>query len=109
MAVSASMPMHEQNARRFVAIAATLGVLGVAFNLNDEGATLPKILAGLGVVSLIWSIHRFGRLGPDATIVYEEPEEAVAPKKKKKKKKKPTAESPTSGSAPAPDDSSDAS
>jgi len=105
--VTASMPMREQNARRFVAIAATLGVLGVAFNLNDEGATLPKILAGLGVVSLIWSIHRFGRLGPDATIVYDEPEEAAVPKKKKKKKKKP-AESPTSGSVPTPDDSSDA-
>lgn len=109
MAVTASMPMREQNARRFVAIAATLGVLGVAFNLNEEGATMPKILAGIGVVSLIWSIHRFGRLGPDATIVYEEPEEAPAPKKKKKKKKKAAAESSPAGTAPTADDSSDAS
>lgn len=83
-----TMPMREQNARRFVAIAATLGVLGVAFNLNAEDSTMPKVLACVAVVSLVWSIHRFGRLGPDEELVFEEPDEAPAPKKKKKKKKK---------------------
>jgi len=101
MAVTASMPMREQNARRFLAIAATLGVLGVAFNLNSDDSTLPKILAALGIVTLIWSIHRFGRLGPDAPMVFAEPEDDAAPKKKKKKKKRP-AETETSG--PAPDE-----
>lgn len=90
-----TMPMREQNARRFMAIAATLGVLGVAFNLNTEDSTLPKLLACAAVVSLVWSIHRFGRLGPDEALVFEEPEAEPAPKKKKKKKKRPSAESPT--------------
>jgi hypothetical protein len=89
MAMSATLPMREQNARRFLGIAATLGVLGVAFNLNSDDSTLPKVVAALGVVVLIWSIHRFGRLGPDAMIVFEEPEAEGAPKKKKKKKKQP--------------------
>lgn len=84
MTVGMSLP--EQNARRFMAIAATLGVVGVAFNLNGDG-TLPKILAGAGVVALVWSIHRFGRLGPDAVLSFAEPE-PVAPRRKKKKKKK---------------------
>jgi hypothetical protein len=99
--VSASIPMREQNARRFLAIAATLGVLGVAFNLNSDDSTLPKIIAALGIVTLIWSIHRFGRLGPDAPMVFADPEDDAAPKKKKKKKKR-AAESETSG--PAPDE-----
>ena len=90
------MSLQEQNARRFMAIAATLGVVGVAFNLNGDG-TLPKILAGVGVVALIWSIHRFGRLGPDAVMSFADPE-PEAPRRKKKKKKKPAAEA-------APDDS----
>lgn len=98
------MPMREQNARRFMAIAATLGVLGVAFNLSADDATWPKLLAGASLVTLVWSIHRFGRLGPDETIVYDEPEPELAPKKKKKKKKKPAA-----SAEPAPsDDPSDA-
>lgn len=82
-----TMPMREQSARRFLGIAATLGVLGVAFNLNSDDSTLPKVMAAVGVVALIWSIHRFGRLGPDETIVFE-PAETEPPAKKKKKKKK---------------------
>ena len=84
-----TVPVREQNARRFLGIAATLGVLGVAFNLNGgDDNTLPKVMAAVGVVALIWSIHRFGRLGPDDVIGYEEPEAEEAPKKKKKKKKR---------------------
>src|SRR5438552_11205437 len=101
MAVSASMPMREQNARRFLAIAATLGVLGVAFNLNSDDSTLPKIIAALGIVTLIWSIHRFGRLGPDAPLVFADPDDDAAPKKKKKKKKRTASETE---SAPPPDE-----
>jgi len=86
--MTATLPMREQNARRFLGIAATLGVLGVAFNLNSDDATLPKVIAALGVVALIWSIHRFGRLGPDAMMVFDAPDADDAPKKKKKKKKR---------------------
>ena len=92
-----TVPVREQNARRFLGIASTLGVLGVAFNLNGgDDNTLPKIMAAAGVVALIWSIHRFGRLGPDETIVFEEPETDPAPKKKKKKKRKPVADESSS-------------
>ncbi len=82
-----TMPLREQNARRFLGVAATLGVLGVALNLNSDEGTLPKVVAGLGVVALIWSIHRFGRLGPDEMIVFADPKADDAPKKKKKKKR----------------------
>jgi hypothetical protein len=97
----ATMPLREQNARRFLGIAATLGVLGVAFNLNSDDSTLPKIIAAAGVVALIWSIHRFGRLGPDEPIVFEAPDEPV--KKKKKKKKRPATDA---ADAPPADESS---
>jgi hypothetical protein len=83
-----TMPMREQSARRFLGIAATLGVLGIAFNLNSDDSTLPKVMAAVGVVALIWSIHRFGRLGPDETIVFEQAETEPPAKKKKKKKKR---------------------
>jgi len=96
--MSASMSMREQNARRFMGVAATLGALGVATNLDGGDSTLPKLIAAAGVVTLIWSIHRFGRLGPQEPIVFSAPE-PEAPRKKKKKKKRPA-----DGSAPAPDE-----
>jgi len=88
MAVRDVFPVREQSARRFLAIAATLGVLGVLFNLNRDDDTLPKLLALAAVVALVWSLHRYGRLGPDETIAFEEAEPEPAPKKKKKKKKR---------------------
>lgn len=83
--MNATMPIREQNARRFLGIAATLGVVGVATNLNGDG-TLPKLIAAAGIVTLIWSIHRFGRLGPDEPISFVEPEPEARRKKKKKKR-----------------------
>jgi hypothetical protein len=102
MAMTASMPMREQNARRFLGIAATLGVLGVAFNLNSDDSTLPKVIAALSTVTLIWSIHRFGRLGPDAPMVFTDPEDDAAPKKKKKKKKRGVSEAASSSTPDEP-------
>lgn len=99
MALTVTMPVREQNARRFLGIAATLGVLGVALNLNSDDGTLPKVVAALGVIALIWSIHRFGRLGPDEPIVFADPE-PDAPKKKKKKKKRAA----DAGADPGPDE-----
>jgi hypothetical protein len=96
MALMVTVPVREQNARRFLGIAATLGVLGVAFNLNSDDSTLPKVMAAVGVVALIWSIHRFGRLGPDEVIAFDEPETEPAPKKRKKKKRKAIADDASS-------------
>jgi hypothetical protein len=96
MAMTQSMSLPEQNARRFMAIAATLGVVGIAFNLNGDG-TLPKILVGAGIIALIWSIHRFGRLGPDAPMQFAAPSDE-APRKKKKKKKRASADAPAAPS-----------
>jgi hypothetical protein len=101
--MTAVVPMREQNARRFLGIAATLGVVGVAFNLNGgDDSTLPKVIAAAGIIALIWSIHRFGRLGPDEPLVFSVPEEAARKEKKKKKKKKrsPSAETDTPATAP---------
>lgn len=89
--MSAAVSVREQNARRFMGIAATLGVVGVATNLGGDDGTLPKLIAAAGLISLVWSIHRFGRLGPDEPLVFTAPE---APKRKKKKKKKPVADAP---------------
>lgn len=96
----AGVSVREQNARRFVAIAATLGVLGVLLNLNSEDQTLPKLLALAALLTLVWSLHRFGRLGPDETLVFEEPE-PLPKKKKKKKRAAPLASEPEP--APKPD------
>ena len=108
MTVGARLPVREQSARRFLAIAATLGVLGIAFNLNNEDQLMPKVLAVAGVVALVWSIHRFGRLGPDEIIVFEEPPGPPLAKKKKKKKRAvetPLEAAPPAPSKPAPEDS----
>jgi hypothetical protein len=108
MAVTATLPVREQSARRLLAIAATLGVLAVAFNLNDDDQLMPKLLALVAVVALVWSLHRFGRLGPDEIIVFGEPEAVPTPKKKKKKKRPVAAASsdaaPETASKPTPDD-----
>jgi len=107
----AALSVREQSARRLLGIAATLGVLGVAFNLNSDDQLMPKLLAVAGFVALIYSLHRFGRLGPDETIVFDEPEPAAAPKKKKKKKRpaavegsEPTAATPEVAAKPGSDD-----
>ena len=88
MAVREAFSVREQSARRFLGIAATLGVLGVLFNLNRDDDTLPKLLALAAMIALVWSLHRYGRLGPDETLLFEEAEPEPAPKKKKKKKKR---------------------
>jgi len=81
------MTVREQNARRFLGLAATLAVLGVAGNLGGGDSTLTKLIAAVGLVTLVWSIHRFGRLGPEEPMVFAAPE-PEAPRKKKKKKKR---------------------
>ncbi|HKY35904.1 MAG TPA: hypothetical protein VJN18_08195 [Polyangiaceae bacterium] len=103
--MSAAMSKREQNARHFMAAAATLAALGVATNLDGGDSTLPKLIAGAGLITLIWSIHRFGRLGPQEPIVFSAPE-PEAPRKKKKKKKRPAEEAETKPDDAKPDDAS---
>ena len=63
--------------------AALCAALGIAASLT-EYADLGKWLTVAGVLLLIVGLHRFGRLGADAAIVFELP-----PPRRKKKRKKP--------------------
>lgn len=94
-----AMSVREQNARRFMGIAATLGVVGVAINLGGADSLLPKLVLGAGLVTLVWSIHRFGRLGPEEAIVFAKPEAGESLRKKKRKKKRASPEEPTSAAS----------
>jgi len=62
--------------------AAICAAVGVGASLT-EYADYAKWLAVLGVLLLIFGLHRFGRLGPDHAILFE----LDAPRKKKKRKK----------------------
>ena len=56
--------------------------LGIGLSITDY-ADVGKWITVAGVVLLIWSLHRYGRSGPDAPIVFE-----LAPARKAKKKRK---------------------
>jgi len=62
--------------------AAICAAVGIAASLS-EYADYGKWLTVAGVLLLILGLHRFGRSGPDAAIVFELP----APRKKRKRKK----------------------
>ena len=64
--------------------AAICDAVGIGSSLT-EYADFGKWLAVAGVLLLIFGLHRFGRTGPDAAIVFE-----LSPPRKKKKKKRPT-------------------
>jgi hypothetical protein len=67
--------------------AAVCAAVGIGSSLT-EYADFGKWLTVAGVLLSIWGLHRFGRLGPDAPIVFELP----ARKKKKRKSALPEAE-----------------
>lgn len=62
--------------------AAICAAIGIGASLS-EYADYGKWLTVAGVFVLIVGLHRFGRMGPDAPIVFELP----APRKKRKRKK----------------------
>jgi hypothetical protein len=99
--------MREQNARRFMGVAATLGVVGVATSLGGAESLLPKLVLAAGLVTLIWSIHRFGRLGPEEAITFSEPEAAPSLRKKKRKKKRASPEETPNAASNGGDSSSE--
>ncbi|HEY3252582.1 MAG TPA: hypothetical protein VGJ91_01495 [Polyangiaceae bacterium] len=63
--------------------AAICAAVGIGSSLT-EYADYGKWLTVAGVLLLIAGLHRFGRMGPDAAIVFELP----APRRKKKKQRK---------------------
>jgi len=67
-----------------IRIAAIFAAVGVALSITDDYAAFGKWFAVIGVLLLIVSLHRFGRLGPDPAVRFEE---APAPRTKKKKKR----------------------
>jgi hypothetical protein len=75
--------------RTLIRIAAICAALGVALSITDDYAAFGKWFAVAGVFLLILGLHRFGRMGPDAAIVFED---APAPRKKKKKKRRQPAD-----------------
>lgn len=74
--------------------AAICAAVGIGSSLT-EYADLGKWLATVGVFLLIAGLHRFGRMGPDAAIVFELP-----PSRKKKKKRKPEASAAEPATSP---------
>jgi hypothetical protein len=68
--------------------------LGIGLSIT-EYADLGKWITVAGVVLLIWSLHRYGRTGPDAPIVFE----LAPPRKTKKKRKKAAAQLESTPSA----------
>lgn len=75
--------LREPNTRILLAIATTLGVLGIALAAAG-GEDLPKVLTLIGLLAMIVGLHRYGRLGPDAPMLFAAP--TKAPKKKKKRR-----------------------
>jgi hypothetical protein len=70
--------------------------LGIGLSITDY-ADYGKWITVAGVLLLIYSLHRYGRTGPDAPIVFE----TAPPRKKKKKKKKAEGSAETKSEAEA--------
>jgi hypothetical protein len=70
--------------------------LGIGLSITDY-ADFGKWITVAGVLLLIYSLHRYGRTGPDAPIVFE----LAPPRKKKKKKKKVEASDEIAEPSPA--------
>jgi hypothetical protein len=75
--------------------AAICAAVGIGSSLT-EYADYGKWLTVAGVLLLIAGLHRFGRMGPDAAIVFE-----LAPPRRRKKKRKSGGEREGEGSASA--------
>ena len=74
--------------------------LGIGLSITDY-ADFGKWITVAGVLLLIYSLHRYGRTGPDAPIVFE----LAPPRRKKKKKRKAAPEVEAAGEAEAPEPS----
>jgi hypothetical protein len=63
LAVTDSTPADDER-RTFIGVSATLALIGIALSTVDA-QTIGGWLAVGALVVLIWSLHRFGRTGPD--------------------------------------------
>jgi len=53
------------SARRRIAASATVVVLGIALSVVTEKTALAGAVTVAAIAALIWSLHRYGRTGPD--------------------------------------------
>ena len=83
--VSARSRFNGPSTPALIRTAGLCAALGVGLSITDY-AGFGKWLTVAGVILLIWSLHRFGRTGPDAPILFEVPATRAAKKKKKKKR-----------------------
>jgi hypothetical protein len=102
LTVSARNRFTGPSAGALIRVAAIFAALGVALSITDDYAEPGKWFAVIGVFLLIFGLHRFGRLGPDATIYFEDAP-APAARKKKRKKKRPREPAREVGSEPEPE------
>ncbi|MET0792312.1 MAG: hypothetical protein ABW061_12390 [Polyangiaceae bacterium] len=82
MTVSARSRFNGPSTPALIRGAGLCAALGIGLSITDY-ADMGKWITVIGVLLLIWSLHRYGRSGPDAPIVFELP----PPRKKKRKKK----------------------
>ncbi|MEI9950942.1 MAG: hypothetical protein WDO74_18690 [Pseudomonadota bacterium] len=82
--------------------AAICAAVGIGSSIT-EYADYGKWLAVAGVLLLIAGLHRFGRTGPDAAIVFE----IASPRKKKKKRRSADSETSTSEAQPSASEAAD--
>lgn len=99
--VSARNRFQGPSVGTLIRAAAIFAALGVALSITEDYAAFGKWSAVIGVVLLVVGLHRYGRLGPDAAIVFEE---APAPRKKKKKKKRAAMEEDGAETPEAPEE-----
>ncbi|MES1176110.1 MAG: hypothetical protein ABUL62_17445 [Myxococcales bacterium] len=97
--VSARSRFNGPSTSALIRAAGLCAALGVGLSITDY-ADFGKWITVAGVLLLIYSLHRYGRTGPDAPIVFE-----LAPPRKKKKKKRKASAEPDAG-PPASDPSS---
>ncbi|MEO6602929.1 MAG: hypothetical protein ABIQ16_23795 [Polyangiaceae bacterium] len=100
MTVSARSRFTGPSTPALIRGAALCAALGIGLSITDY-ADNGKWITVAGVLLLIYSLHRYGRTGPDAPIVFELP----PPRKAKKRKKKSAAPAETGSEAAHAEDS----
>ena len=89
LTVSATRRFRGPSEGALIRIAALCSVLGIALSITDDYSAFGKWFAVGGVILLIVGLHRFGRMGPDAALRFEQ---APAPRKKRRSKQRPPAQ-----------------
>jgi hypothetical protein len=97
LTVSARSRFTGPSTPNLIKAAAICAAVGIATSLG-EYADYGKWLTVAGVLLLILGLHRFGRSGPDAAIVFELP----APRKKRRRKKQASTVESSDANDPEP-------